>query len=144
MAETAEQRAERRKKDWVFDGITHRVTPEVYQLITTPYRGQSNLGKKQTQVLSKIFTEECVLKDPVLPGVEISSNLLYTRIVCKFDTSYKKVLKNGQINDVLWNDGLRGSYLSLETYYVVPQAGELVPEGAWTYLKKSAANVEDT
>lgn len=106
MAETAEQRAERRKKDWVFEGINHRVTPEVYQLITTPYRGQSNLGKKQTQVLSKIFTEECVLKDPVLPGVQISSNLLYTRIVCKFDTSYKKVLKNGQINVSKMLDGL--------------------------------------
>ena len=98
MAETAEERAERRKIDWQFEGTTYRVTPEVHQTIVAPYRGQTNLGKKQKEVLGKIFTEECILKDVVLPGTEISSSLLYTRLTCKHDSSFKRVLKSGQIN----------------------------------------------
>eukprot|EP00959_Pyramimonas_sp_CCMP1952_P188524 3942711-Pyramimonas_sp.AAC.2 len=45
----------------------------------------------------------------------------------------KKFIPTGRRHNynIVWNDGLRGSWLTLEKYYVVPGVGEKVAEGTW-------------
>lgn len=196
MAETAEERAERRKIDWEFEGTNYRVTPEVHQVIVAPYRGQTNLGKKQKEAdtdrilqtlqLTDEDAEDClptweeddasgddsddnsedgedegppgafdvpagftVLTAPaaLLAGQDLHG--VFVAMLWSTGWHVGRVKKFAPTRrrhnyDILWNDGLRGSYLSLETYYVVPQANQAVPQGSWMYLKKSNAVQEDT
>jgi hypothetical protein len=51
----------------------------------------------------------------------------------------KKHMTRGRHNyNILWDDGLHGSFLSLETYYVAPAVGAEVAQGAWMFLRESA------
>jgi hypothetical protein len=39
--------------------------------------------------------------------------------------------------DILWDDGVRGSQLSLGAYFVQPEEGDSAPLGAWVFMKKA-------
>ncbi len=97
-------------------GNVHRVPKDIYDALSTPLRGQSGFGDKHKFLLS-LFHDVAEYQQTLQSEKTCALNVR-TSLACKYDeytsmTSPKRVRHN---HDTLWNEGIRGSKLSLDQY----------------------------